>query len=35
MVHAFVREIHEVRKGMWTFFLDCAFGVLIGWAGKL
>ena len=25
----------EVRKGLWAFFLDCAFRVLIGWAGKL
>ena len=28
-------EIHEVRKGLWAFFLDCAFRMLIGWAGKL
>ena len=28
-------EIHEVRKGLWSFFLDCAFRMLIGWAGKL
>ena len=27
-------EIHEVRKGMWAFFLDCTFRMLIGWAGK-
>ena len=25
-------EIHEVRKGLWAFFLDCAFRMLIGWA---
>ena len=23
-------EIPEVRKGMWAFFLDCAFRMLIG-----
>ena len=28
-------EIHEVRKGLWAFYLDCAFRVLIGWAGKV
>ena len=28
-------EIHEVRKGLWAFFLDCAFRLLIGWATKL
>ena len=28
-------EIHEVRKGLWAFFLDCAFRMLIGWAGRL
>ena len=27
-------EIHEVRKGLWAFFLT-AFRMLIGWAGKL
>ena len=27
--------IHEVRKGLWASFLDCAFQILIGWAGKL
>ena len=27
--------MHEVRKGLWAFFLDCAFQVLIGWPGKL
>ena len=26
-------ETHEARKGFWTFFLDCAFWMLIGWAG--
>ena len=26
------RNIHEVRKGLWAFFLDCALQVLIGWA---
>ena len=31
----FFGEIHGVRKGLWAFFLDCAFGMLIGWAGKL
>ena len=25
-------EIHKVRKGMWAFYLDCAFWMLIGWA---
>ena len=25
--------IHEVRKGSWAFFLDCALWMLIGWAG--
>ena len=24
-------EIGEVRKGLWTFFLDCTFQVLIGY----
>ena len=28
-------EIHEVRKDLWAFFLDCAFRMLIGRAGKL
>ena len=28
-------EIHEVRKGVWACFLDCAFRMLIGWGGKL
>ena len=28
-------EIHEVHKGLWAFFLDFAFWMLIGWAGKL
>ena len=29
-------EIHEVRKGLWTFFLDCVLRMLIiGWAYKL
>ena len=28
-------EIYEVRKGLWAFFLDSAFQVLIGWAGKV
>ena len=28
-------EIHEARKGLRAFFLDCAFRVLIGWADKL
>ena len=23
-------EIHEMRKGLWAFFLDCAFRMLIG-----
>ena len=23
-------EIHEVRKGLWAFFLNCAFRMLIG-----
>ena len=27
--------LSEVRKGMWAFFLDCAFRALIGWADKL
>ena len=31
----FVWEIHEVRKGLWAFFLGCTFRMLIGWAGKL
>ena len=26
--------IHEVHKGLWAFFLDCAFRVLIGWAAN-
>ena len=26
--------MHEVREGLWAFFPDCAFRVLIGWAGK-
>ena len=28
-------SVHEVRKGLWDFYLDCAFRMLIGWAGKL
>ena len=28
-------EIHGVCKGLWDFFLDCAFRMLIGWACKL
>ena len=28
-------EMHEVRKGIWAFFLGCASRMLIGWAGKL
>ena len=28
-------EIHGVCKGLWAFFRDCPFWVLIGWAGKL
>ena len=28
------REIHEVRKGLWALFLDCAFRALIGWSDK-
>ena len=28
-------HIHEVRKDMWAFFLDCALRMLIGWADKL
>ena len=27
--------IHEVRKGLWAFFPDCAFRMLIGFAEKL
>ena len=23
-------EIHKMRKGLWAFFLECAFRVLIG-----
>ena len=26
---------HDVRKGLWACFLDCAIRMLIGWAGKL
>ena len=29
-----VREIHEVCKGLWAFFLYYAFWMLIGWGGK-
>ena len=29
------RGMHEVRKGLCFFFLDCDFGKLIGWGGKL
>ena len=28
-------EIHEERKGLWASFLDCTFGMLIGWAENL
>ena len=28
-------EISEMRKGLWAFFLGCAFRVLIGLEGKL
>ena len=31
----FFGELHEVRKGLWFFFLHCAFWMLIGWANKL
>ena len=31
----FFLEIHEVRKGLWAFYVDCAFWLLIGWAGTL
>ena len=34
MAHTFAWEIYEVRKGMWAFFLNCAFRILIGWGGK-
>ena len=34
MADTFVCEIHKVRKGLWAFFLDCAFRMLIGWAGR-
>ena len=34
MTDTFFWEIHEVRKGLWAFFLDCAFRMLIGWTGK-
>ena len=27
-------RIHEVRKGLWAVFLDCAIRMQIGWAGK-
>ena len=30
MTDTFWGEICEVRKGMWAFFHDCAFGMLIG-----
>ena len=35
MADMFVWDIHEVRKGLWAFILDCAFRVLSGWAGEL
>ena len=28
-------KIYKARKGIWAFSLDCAFRMLIGWAGKL
>ena len=28
-------DIHQVRKGIWAFFLVVPFWMLIGWAGKL
>ena len=31
----FFLEIHGVRNGLWAFFLDCAFRILIGWAAQL
>ena len=31
----FLGEIHEVRKGMWAFFLGCAVRTLIGWTGEV
>ena len=31
----FLGESHEVRKGLWTFFLDRALWALIDWASKL
>ena len=30
----FFWEIHEVRKGLWAFFLDGVCQMLIDWAGK-
>ena len=35
MADTFFWENHEVRKGLWAFFLDCTLRMLIGWAGKL
>ena len=29
-----LRQIHEVRKGFWAFFLGCAFRMLIGWVSN-
>ena len=31
----FLGGIHEVRKGLWAFLLDCAFRMLIGSTDKL
>ena len=27
-------KLHEVCKGLWALFLDCAYQMLIGWASK-
>ena len=34
MADTFVLGIHEVRKGLWALFVDCASRMLIGWADK-
>ena len=31
----FFKRNYQVRKGLWAFFLGCAFRLLIGWADKL
>ena len=35
MAETFLEKFTRCAKGLWAFILDCAFRMLIGWAGKL